>query len=167
MDDMQRLENRIRVLEKECRRLSDIEAIRKLRGRYWRCIREKLLDDLVDCFAEDVVVNWGFGMHLQGKEALAKYYNETFATLHSMIVPQGHNPEIEITGETTATGRWLLDNPLVEASTKTAVRLGSICEEEYVKQKGEWKIGRQKIYHVYRELVKIKKKKNVFKGDQE
>jgi len=167
MDDIQRLEKRIRVLERECQRFSDIEAIRKLRGRYWRCMREGLWDDLVDCFAEDAVVNWPSAQHFQGKEALAKYYKETHATLYDMIVPQGHNPEIEITGETTATGRWLLDNPVVEASTTIAARLGFAYEEEYVKEGEEWKIRRQKIYRVYRELVKMDSPRNVFKVDQE
>ena len=166
MEDIASLENRVRVLEEQCQRLTDIEAIRKLRGRYWRCMRERLFDDLVGCYAEEAVVNFGFGIHLQGKEALAKYYNETIAKLHTMIIPQGHNPEIEITGETTATGRWLIDNPQVEASTKTAARLGSTYEEEYLKENGEWKIGRQKVHHIYRELIKMDSPKNVFKTDE-
>ncbi len=35
---MQRLENEIRVLEKECGSLSDIKAIRKLRAKFCPCL---------------------------------------------------------------------------------------------------------------------------------
>jgi len=56
--DIESLEKRVKFLEKECRRLSDIEAIRRLRYKYWRCIHHSLWDDLMDCYANDAVVDF-------------------------------------------------------------------------------------------------------------
>jgi bile-acid 7alpha-dehydratase len=142
------LETRIRILE-------DIEAIKKLRGRYWRCIREGLWDDYLDCFTDDAVVDLGVGVQLQGKKALAKFYKETFPTLRSAIIPQGHNPEIDVLSDTKATGKWLIDNPQIEMPSNVAVRLGSTYDEEYAKEADKWRIKRQRIAHVYRESINM------------
>jgi len=142
------LETRIRVLE-------DIEAIKKLRGRYWRCIREGLWDDFLDCLTDDAVVDLGVGVQLQGKKALAKFYKETFPTLRSAIIPQGHNPEIDVLSDTKAKGKWLIDNPQIETPSNVAVRLGSTYDEEYVKETDNWRIKRQRIAHIYRESINM------------
>ena len=153
VSDIEILEKRLRVLEDELRRLGAIEAIKRLRGKYWRCIREGLWDDFLDCFTEDAEVDLGFGIWMQGKQALAKFYRETFPSLRSVIIPQGHNPEIDVLSDTAATGRWLIDNPQIEMPSNAAVRLGSTYDEEYAKGNGEWRIKRQRVAHIYREPI--------------
>ncbi|MFC1944647.1 hypothetical protein ACFLX5_04055 [Chloroflexota bacterium] len=63
-DQVENIEVRIRALEEKVMLLTNIEDIKRLRGRYWRCIREHLWDDLLDCFAEDAKVDLGFGMRM-------------------------------------------------------------------------------------------------------
>jgi hypothetical protein len=75
--------------------------------------------------------------------------------LRSAIIPQGHNPEIDVLSNTKATGRWLIDNPQIETPTNVAVRLGSTYDEEYVKEIDKWRIKRQRIAHVYRESINM------------
>lgn len=140
------LETRIRVLE-------DIEAIKKLRSKYWRCIRLGLWDDFLDCFTDDAEVDLGVGRQLQGKKVLARFYKETFPNLRSAIIPQGHNPEIDVLSDTRATGKWLIDNPQTEIPSKISVRLGSTYDEEYEKEPGGWRIKKQKVAHIYREQI--------------
>jgi len=142
------LETRIRVLE-------DIEAIKKLRSRYWRCIRQGLWDEYLDCFTDDAEVDLGVGRQLKGKKALAKFYKETFPTLRSAIIPQGHNPESDVLSDPKATGKWLIDNPQTELPSKVSVRLGSTYEEEYLKEDDKWRIKRQKVAHIYRETINM------------
>ena len=142
------LETRIRVLE-------DIEAIKKLRSRYWRCIREGLWDNFLDCFSDDAAVDLGVGRQLQGKKALTNFYKEIFPTIRSTIIPQGHNPEIDVLSETKATGKWLIDNPQIEIPSNEAVRLGSTYDEEYEKESDGWRIKRQKVSHIYKEPIKL------------
>ena len=154
MTDLARLEMRIKTLEEECSRLSDIEAIRKLRYKYWRCIHQGLWDDLLDCYADNAAVDFGYGVELEGKAALERFYKEHMAPAYVLVAPQGHNPEIEIVTQTRARGLWQLDNSMVEAATGKAVRVGAAYSEEYVKETGEWVIAGQKVSHIYRQTVK-------------
>ena len=153
MTDLESLEKRVKFLEKECRRLSDIEAIRRLRYKYWRCIHKSLWDDLIDCYADGAVVDFGYGLQLEGKKALEDFYKGSMASAFTLVDPQGHNPEIEILSSTTARGFWQLDNSMVEAQTDKAVRVGASYDEEYVKRDGEWKISVQKVNHIYRQVI--------------
>ena len=153
MSELLDLETRIKDLEKECRRLGDIEAIRGLRYKYWRCIRYGLWDDLLDCYANSAVSDFGYGVRLEGKKALEGFYRKRMASLYSLVAPQGHNPEIEILSDTQARGLWQLDNTMVEAKTSKAVRQGVTYDEEYFKENGVWRIASQKVTHVYRQAV--------------
>ena len=155
MADMASLEKRIKALEEECRRLSDIEAIKNLRHRYWRCVRERLWDDLIDCYAEDAAADFGNGLEFHGKEAITKFYKDIVAQGGGRLFPQGHNPELEITGDKTAKGLWLIDVLTVDAHADTGTRLGVLYDEEYVKEKGDWKISRQKVTYRYKQAVRM------------
>jgi len=155
MTDIESLEQRIKCLEEECRRLSDIEAIRQLRYKYWRCIHKNQWDELMDCYADDAVVDFGYGLQMEGKTVLADFYKGSMTSAFSLVDPQGHNPEIEVLSSTTARGFWQLDNTMVEAQTSKAVRVGASYDEEYVKRNGEWKISVQKVNHIYRQVIEM------------
>jgi len=43
-------------LEKRIRILEDVEAIKKLKARYWYCLEHKLWDELRDVFTEDAIL---------------------------------------------------------------------------------------------------------------
>jgi hypothetical protein len=45
-------------LEARIKRLEDIEAIKRLRHKYFRCLDGKLWDQMEDCFAEDVKTSY-------------------------------------------------------------------------------------------------------------
>lgn len=47
MSDIERLEEKIAFLEKELVKLRDREEIRELRHKYWRCMRDKLADEVM------------------------------------------------------------------------------------------------------------------------
>lgn len=74
MSDAKELERRVLALEKECRRLSDIESIRQMRYRYWRAIRDADLDALLKLFSEHPCADFGLGeeMAAEGKACLAE-----------------------------------------------------------------------------------------------
>ena len=146
MSDLADLERRIRVLE-------DVAAIKELKYRYWRCIRNKLWDETAKCFSEDGSVDFP-GTSAQGREAIAKVYR-FMARYFAMVCPQGHNPEIEFTSETTARGIWYNDNFMQEARSGEAGRLGVLYEDEYVKVNGDWKMRISKASYAFKEVTKL------------
>ena len=79
----------------------------------------------------------------------SKAFKENVATAYSMRVHQGHNPEIELTSDTTATGWWELDNFMVTAETNVGLWIGAFYDDEYIKEKGEWKIKWTKVNFIF------------------
>jgi len=132
------LERRIRILE-------DVEAIKKLKARYWYCIERKLWDDLPDVFAKDAIGYYGDRV-LKGKENVVERLKNRLnlgTNLH-----RGHSPMIEVTSDTTATGKWDLHDSLTfgTPALKGFEGWGSY-EDEYVKEEGKWKIKSSRCTH--------------------
>jgi len=127
------LEARIRVLE-------DIEAIRKLKAKYWRTIDKKLWDENLQCFTEDFVLEASGGTRVVGGRAFVEFLKGMFDRTTIVTTHQGHQAEIEITSETTARAIWVLRDHIVDWDGKTEMRGRGHYEDEYVKENGAWKI---------------------------
>ena len=57
------LEERVEALEKELQKMKDIEAIKELKGKYFRCLDGKMWDELETTLSPNIVtsyptVNW-------------------------------------------------------------------------------------------------------------
>src|SRR5882724_405621 len=88
MADLTDLERRIRALE-------DIEAIKRLKHRYWRCLDLKLWDEMAGCFTPDATVDYGGGTYrFQGVEAILRFLRESLGRERSLLgYHHGHHPE--------------------------------------------------------------------------
>ena len=146
------LKRRLELLEDECRRLKDIEAIKSLKARYWYCVDNKLWDEVAECFAEESDL---FGLSLTQKKSIAKFYKRVVEPYFTVTVHQGHNPEIELVSDTEAKGRWQLDQFGIEKGSKQGVRIGITYQDRYVKEGNAWKIKSIRTTYIYREVVKI------------
>ena len=142
------LENRIGELE-------DIEAIKKLKAKYFRSIDRKLWDELAECFTEDGIAKYGAGRELVGVTAIVEWVSTVEGGDHVVTTHQGNNPEIELTGDTTARGTWALYYYRGDNKEKAARRAGGYYEEDYVKQDGTWKMKRLTCVIVYSEQSRM------------
>ena len=145
MSDTRDLERRIRALE-------DVEAIKQLKHRYWRCLDLKLWDELATCFTADATVSYGSGKYrFEGVEAIMRFLRESLARERGALgYHHGHHPEIELTGERTARGVWALDNYLFNDGEKRGVRIAAYYADEYVKAADGWKLrhtGYTTVFH--------------------
>lgn len=138
------LEARIRILE-------DIEAIRKVKAKYWYCVDMKLWDDLADCFADDVILCVPTLKDIQGRKAVVQYMKERLGQSSLIAVHQGHQPDIEIKSENSAKGVWALRDNLIDSQTKKAFKGRGFYEDEYIKENGRWKIKKSKLSYIYME----------------
>jgi bile-acid 7alpha-dehydratase len=145
MSDIEALERRIRALE-------EVEAIKRLKYRYWRHLDLKEWDDLAACFAPDATVAYGDGQHsFRGVEAIMKFLREGLGVERgSVTIHQGHHPEIELASATTAKGTWALYNYMFNEKQNRGIRIGAYYYDDYVKIGREWKfqhIGYRTLFH--------------------
>jgi hypothetical protein len=123
--------------------LEEIEAIKRLKARYFRLMDTKQWDQWGDVFTEDA--------HL----AASPDPNETFHGRTDIVkrvsavlrdartVHHGHMPEIELTGPDTATGIWAMYD-FVDMPQLVLHGWGHY-HEEYAKQGGAWRIRRSRL----------------------
>jgi len=135
MTDLGDIDRRLRALE-------DVEAIKRLKYRYWRCLDLKAWDEMAGCFTPDATTDYGSGRYrFAGVGAIVDFLRTSLGRETGAVgYHHGHHPEIELTGETTAHGVWALDNYLFNAGQKRGVRIAAYYDDEYVKLGGEWKI---------------------------
>ena len=149
MTDLSDLEKRIRVME-------DIEAIKKLKAKYFRCVDKKLWDEMEEVWVEDAVADYGMGIELlQGRKAILEFLKKNLDRDSMISVHQGHNPEIKITSDTTARGVWVLNDRLI-IQTIATLNGWRYYEDEYVKVNGEWKKKSTKITNILEEWTQTK-----------
>lgn len=118
--------------------MNDIEDIKKLKARYFRSLDSKDWDTYAEVFAEDCVVDLrraGGELH-NGREAFVAYARSLTLV---QSVHQGHMPEIDLTGETTATGVWALEDYNIWEDGSQNHGWGHYLET-YEKQAGRWYI---------------------------
>ena len=132
--DLKELEARIRVLE-------DIEAIKRLKHKYFRCLDAKLWDELADCFVENATTSYTDGKYsFRGVEAIISFLKKSLGADTVVSMHQGHQPEIDITSETTAKGIWTSEAGLIITDRNVSTREVNFYYDEYVKIGGQWKI---------------------------
>jgi hypothetical protein len=135
------LERRILVLE-------NIEAIKKLKARYWYCVDTKQWEILAECYTDDAVFESPFLGKMEGSNFIVKVLKRAMKNIKT--AHQGHNPEIEIVDETNARGRWAL-NDRVEMPDNRFLKGYGYYEDDYIKENGIWRIKKSVLIYTFQE----------------
>ena len=156
MGKIEDLEKRIEVLEeesKELARLKDIEAIKKLKAKYWRCVDRRIWDELEEVFTENAQIDYGPAGSFDGKKAVMEYFRQRSNSARKSLIGihHGYHPEIEITGANTAKGTWLLVLYRIDSESHRGMRIGGSYFDEYVKENGKWKVKSSRDAHEFKE----------------
>jgi len=134
-----KLEERIERLEKLEAHRADIEGIKKVKYKYFRCLDSKLWEEMKDCFTENARSDYRSGFwSYDGRDAIIEFLSTSLP--HKNSVHQGHHPEIQITSETTANGVWSFNDYVIDRKERTNLMGSGFYYDEYVKVGGEWKI---------------------------
>lgn len=150
------IEERIAAMEKDVQMLKDIEEIKALKGKYFRCLDCKRWDELEETLHPDIETSYSNGkLVFHGPKEVTAYFAksmpDTDLTLH-----QGHTPEIWFESETVAFGRWYLQDNLIFAQGNpyegTQVQGSAIYTDKYVKVDGKWLILETGYIRVYEEM---------------
>lgn len=120
--------------------LADIEAIRRLKYRYFRCLDSKAWEELAKCFTEDATAAYDSGKYsFSGRSAIIAFLQGALGNRNVVSLHHGHHPEIDVEGD-TATGTWYLEDYLIFVETDTRLRGAGFYHDRYVKDGGLWKI---------------------------
>jgi hypothetical protein len=146
----------------ETERLAAIAAIKQLKARYWRGV--DLCDgDLVrSVLAEDCELDYhgccadpktgvdhlpAMNVTLRGRD---KWMSDGMARFGIVSVHQGHQSDIEITGDDTATGIWAFTDRMFfpEGGDFTRLTGYGFYHETYVRVDGDWKLKTTRITRI-------------------
>lgn len=122
--------------------LSDLEDIRTLKHRYFRCIDTAAVSELEQLFTEDVAVDYrggGYRVRLTGREAMVEFLVNSFHS-DAVAMHHGHMPEIRLTGDDSAAGVWYLEDIFINAAERTQTIGTAIYRDVYQREASGWKI---------------------------
>ncbi|HVO27305.1 MAG TPA: nuclear transport factor 2 family protein [Candidatus Margulisiibacteriota bacterium] len=130
--------------------LQEIEAIKRLKYRYLRCLDEKRWEEMTECFTADATSAYGDGDYsFAGRDQIVQFLREALGSPSIISAHRVQQPEIDLTSATTATGVWALDDTVMHTESKSIIRGAAFYHDEYVKIGGQWKIkstGYQRLF---------------------
>jgi len=132
--------------------LADTEAIKKLKHRYLRCLDCKQWDEIRECLTDDIAASfYGGKIKLRGIDSLIDFFIQ-FLTPTRISSHTGHHPEIDITGNSRATGTWSVQTYMIDTQANVSLGGMSVFHEVYAKSGGVWKISSMSCYRIYEEM---------------
>jgi bile-acid 7alpha-dehydratase len=138
-------------LEARMKRFEDVEAIKRLKHKYFRCLDQKRWEELGECFTEDAVSSYHGGRYkFVGRDKILEFLSKSL-TSRRIGMHQGHHPEIDLTSDATATGIWEAEAYLIDLKENTSLHEVTFYQDEYVKVNGQWKIKSTGYTNVFEE----------------
>jgi uncharacterized protein (TIGR02246 family) len=121
--------------------LREIDAIKRLKYRYMRCLDQKRWAEMADCFTEDATTSYGGGKYaFAGRDAIMRFLVDAMDRPSFLSSHRVHHPEITLTSPTTARGTWALEDFVLDPERKLIIQGAAFYDDEYVKIDGEWRI---------------------------
>lgn len=128
--------------EAELRRLVDLEAIRRVKYAYIRCMTLALWDELETILAPDVTTSYSDGKYVfEGRDQLLGFLRGSHGAQSSLRGQwQVGHPEIDFEGADRARGRWLMFHYNIDKRAQTAEQQYAYYDDTYTRQGDRWVI---------------------------
>ena len=121
--------------------LTEIESIKQLKYKYFRCLDSKRWAELADCFVPEATSSYDGGKYsFQGRDQIVGFLERALGRPTMITMHHGHHPEIALTSPTSATGTWYLEDQVIDAQRNTSLRGAAFYQDAYVKRDGAWKL---------------------------
>ncbi|MEP9394925.1 nuclear transport factor 2 family protein [Gordonia sp. VNK1] len=123
-----------------------VESIKRLKYRYWRACDAKDPDTFRSCFIRHGArIDYGPLGNYDDADDLVEVFRSIAllrvdGTYAVYDMHHGMHPEITVTGDTTAVGRWSLRFRQVSLLDDTELLMTGDYDDDYVIEDGEWKI---------------------------
>jgi len=133
--------------------LHELEAIKRLKYKYMRCLDQKRWEEMAECFTEDATAAYSGGKYsFQGKKAILDFFAQSMGRPGVLSSHRVHHPEIDFTSPTTATGTWALEDTFIDEDAGVTIRGAAFYVDEYVKQDARWRIRHTGYRRTYEEM---------------
>jgi hypothetical protein len=158
-------------------RLVDIEEIKQLKARYWRCIDTKSFAELSTVFTEDAIFDFRQAVKdpvtgspegvteqppVEGLSNIIEQVGDALKVAQS--AHHGHMPEIEILSGTTAKGMWPFEDFVLNGDFE--FKGYGHYVESYVKLDGAWRIKHSEITRLRVVVLQQGGESSMFRSDE-
>ncbi|MEM9174759.1 MAG: nuclear transport factor 2 family protein, partial [Myxococcota bacterium] len=140
-------------------RLVAIEEIKQLKARYQRAVDTKDWALMRSVLAPDAKSVYSDGKYaFEGRDAIVEFLEKGLGNPVVQSMHHAHTPEIELTSETTAKGKWYLEDFVITALPSdwapngTVMHGTGIYHDLYVKLEGEWLIEETGYERIFEDL---------------
>ena len=128
-------------LHARVRALEDLEAIRKLKARYFHRCDHKDPQGMRECFVPGkVAIDYGAIGAFDDRDQLVDVFRRLGCHEHILEMHHGVNPQIDLIDAGHARGTWGLHYQQIDTREHRLTQLGAYYEDEYRKVDGEWKV---------------------------
>jgi bile-acid 7alpha-dehydratase len=150
-------------LQRDIQILKDIEAVKRVKHAYFRCIDMANLAELTELLHPKVHAKLVGGTYSIEFNTREEYVEMVANSFHSEFVGQhtGHHPEIDIISETEATGLWYLADVAIDFRRNVITTGSSLYRDTYTKTDGKWQISDTTYERVYEQVEEIVKRPNL------
>lgn len=132
--------------------LEALEAIKRVKYKYMRCLDQKRWDEIRECFTEDATAAYSGGKYgYEGRDAIVGFLEKSMGAESFLSCHRVSHPEIEIDGD-AATGTWALEDTVIEEAWGITIRGAAFYEDRYVKTAEGWKIQHTGYLRTYEEI---------------
>ncbi len=133
--------------------LEEIEAIKRLKYKYMRGVDEKSWDEVRETLAPDATCAYSGGKYAyDGRDAIMQFLTDSMQRATFLSSHRLHQPEIDLSGPTTATGIWALEDTVIDLQFEITLRGAAFYRDTYVKLDGQWLIQHTGYVRTYEEI---------------
>ncbi|MBW2269504.1 MAG: nuclear transport factor 2 family protein [Deltaproteobacteria bacterium] len=141
----------LEALARQVQRLTDIEALKRLKNAYFRCLDTANVEELKGLLTEDYAcrcIGGDYEYKASGREEFLEMIANSF---HSEMITQhnSHGPEIDILSDTEAKGLWYFHDQVYHFRSRELLIGTGLYYDRYVKVEGEWRIQYAEYERVY------------------
>jgi hypothetical protein len=135
-------------LEQRIARLEAVEAIKKLKAKYFFACDNKQPELVRRCFVDgDMHIDYGRVGSFSNADDMVAIYTKYACKDHIVEMHHAQNPQVTMISDTQASATWGLFYYMIDTRQNVVTQLGGFYEDEYRCVGGEWKISKT-IYRV-------------------
>jgi hypothetical protein len=134
--------------------LVEIEAIKRCKYHYLRCLDQKRWDDLSGCLLPDCTAAYSGGRYsFSGRDEIVQFLERSMGREDFLSSHRCTHPEIDLQSPVDATGTWALDDTVIIGEYDLIVHGAAFYEDVYRKVDGRWYLAHTGYRRSFEQLI--------------